>query len=1065
MKNLSDKPSQIYLVHENGQDKIWGRSSCELSHLTKEAAHNIFGSDINIIFTQNHFNITPLVSALFTKIEKSDVLVGLPGPISTNFKHLYKKYKEQYFSLVDHRNIFFYEEGLWCNGRIDEEENIKKLKIEKKPHHGKRSFKNRYEKYVERNLKNDNFQDKPKIILIPITGYLPFQNFENVNLKYKNEDYKLNEFRPKLIILESINERQFSFDSLKNLVDQISATGKKLVLHFSWPYLPKITSFLDYIHKNHPDSSVLHMGKVFCKEINKEIKEEKPKEFVSPLSLEGELWEATYHCDERVLKNKIRYILPDYRYEDISSAKNYDFIIDKDIINLKNSIDRNDYDINNAEINLLKYPPILNTFLPPNKMTRFVFDQETPSYLPLKESLERKIDDEELLSYFRGVESDLKPFDLGKHLMGLKTPRKIRKKTLLQTYLLNSLLDINKKTGTTTFYLANLHPSLGSRDKMKNELESFFSCVNDGLDGLWNYIFSKDKKLVELKDKISNYDVFEFLRNIDGNGSKLQIKLSSPVNFKSGRYAVNGLNIEEVRPTIAELSIDKEKIKNYKIIKSINIDVKTSYLRLEVEKEVKNYRSGKETSKSKYRIEYKDLSNFRYLPDKNVKSSILLLPGPIPYHTIKEEKILISQGYDSILLPFKEIIFFAYPGYNFLRVINQLKSFNELLTNEESELYNKDLAYSIENTNLNTKEKVFSKIEYDEEVKEKGSDTHLDNIVRKDILEKDEIEEEEKEKLGKLFDKITSIEETKRGISEYPTTPRDYSNQITLKVEFSDGTKERVNFPEDTLIRKFESGKYELYPIEEITPSDEILYVANRKSLDNELLEQFFSHVNYDLENILAPLTNLRTFYEELKEINFEGKFKWGTYSIIGLDGSEEEVERKTFQRLNWLSKSEKENLYYLLKSGFNDDYNEFEKYFSNDENIWKENLSTEQLWKIISKKNKISKGLLATIAKKLGLTLAETTFTQYISLIKDQKHYYFEDPINIKSIGKLIGNKKIIRNYQTINKHGKEISKVLIRIGRSISRVTSGNKRMGNEMDLYVSKYLKKCTVREVEK
>jgi len=1069
----SDYPANIYLLHENGQEKIWDRRSCELSFLSKDIIHNIFENDINVLFTQNHLNITPLIGALYTKIKKSDVLIGLPGPILASFKPLYKKYKKFFFSLLySGGSLFFYENALWCNGRVSEEEYIKNLEVEKKPYFGNRNFKQNYEKFVSKNMKNGNFQNKPKIVSIPINGYLPFQNFEDVNLKFKNKNYTLNKFRPKLIILESINERQFSFESLKNLINHLKNSDKKLILHFSWPYLPKLSNFLDYINENYPNSTTLHMGKILGKKIGDKIEINKPKKTVLPLSLEGELWENIYSYKEDELNDKINYILPNLDFDNVDSAKNYDFIIDDETIRIKNLIKNNDHDIQNTETNLLKYPPFLDTFLSPEKMTRFVINQDKPRYLPLSKSIECKINNEELIKHFKSIEKDLNPFDLVKYFKGLKTPRKIRKKTLLQMYLINEAFDIDKNLKAEYIYLANLHPSLGSQNEMKNDLKTFLLCIKKEVEKLQN-IFDKNKdNVINLINNLSENNFYNIERNLNGNKVRIKVKLSLPITYTRGEYNANKLINKKIDPIVAYFDIVNNKVNTFQLIKSINVEEKGGTVKLTVDKISENSFSRKQKTENCYNIEYKDLSNFRYLHNEYIRNSILLVPGPIPYHTIKEEKILISQGYDSLILPFKKIVFFAYPGYNFLRIVNQLKSFEELLTNKKSDLYKKDLAYSLKHTNIKSKRKIFSKIKKFDTLEKRKDDTHLDDVVRNDILEKDEVEED-KESLKEMFKDISSFDEKyNKSTSSSKTTISDrYSDQIRFKVEFYDGSTNYIDFPENSLIRKFESGKYKLNDVKDIKPSDKILYVSNRKTLDNELLEQFFSHVNYDLESILEPLTNLRIFYEVLKKTNYSGEFEWKELKAVSLgnqgDKSKEKtIEIKDLHGLKWLTKSEKENLYNLFKHGFKNNSEEFKQHYNSENNIWKDYLDEEELWSIMSKKSRFSQSLLASIAKKLGLKLAKSTFKMYCSKnIKDQKHYYFEDPINIKVIGKLIGNEQIIKNYETINRHGKEISKVLIKIGRSISRVVSGNKRMGNEMDLYVSKYLKKCTVKEVEK
>jgi len=1059
---------KIFLIpKKGGRKEIWGSDSCNLSKLTRIVTHNIFEKNLIVLFSQNNLNLTPLISALYVENQKSDVLLGLPGPIQNKFDPLYEKYKRKYFSLQCNKT-FCYRNAFWCRGKICEEEDIiEEVEIEKKPIHGNRRFRNEYESDIEKHLEEGDFEEKPKIVAIPIKGYLPFQNFEDVELKYKSKKYNLKNFDPHLVILEEINERNFNFQSLLNLIEEFNLEEKKLILHFSWPYLPNLSEFLDTIEEKYSNSIILHLGKTLGREINKQTKEEKPDDQLLELSLEGVLWESIYNFNQSNFAEKINYIFKNINQQDSPSIKNFDSLLDEEFTTLRDSI--NEEGLSKTEINLLKYPPILNTFLPPNKLTRYHWEEE--KYLPISEFLKINLGEREEVEHFKGLAYNLKPFDLGSYFAGLKTPSNIRKKTLLQMFLLNKIITIEKPMENNFVYLANLHPELGSRKALMEGIEVFLSHLKTKIVEIEKVIESRDisKIIKEVKDsKYLDLEVED-----EGNSKVLKIKLSSPFNYVLGNYGIDKLNLQNCEATISKIRVINNRIRNKEFINEFEIDKISDRIKLSI--------STNQQSKSRsYIFKYKNLNNFRYISRERIKKSILLVPGTIPYHTIKEEKILITQGFDTFLLPFEKIIFFSYLGNNFKRLSSQIRSFEELLINEESDLYEKDLSYSLNYSNLlrlKGEENILSQIDSTSEIKmdkEENDDSTIDKILREDIVERDELENDtEKNNLKKLFEDVSMDEISSKGREDKPRKHYDReTNHVNFKMEFNDGSSSEVGFPDDSLIRKLEPerNRYVLHPVEELEPGDKITYIADRKTLDNELLEKFFSHVEYDLESILEPLTNLRTFYEELKSANF--KFDgFGKKEIIRLGDTErenaevEELTTEPFKKLKWLNESEKQILFNLIKNGFEENRKEFNKYFKKENNIWKTHMSEEDCWEILSAKNRISQSLLADLANALGCTLAKSTFKQYCSKNISEKKYYFKDPENVRVVGKLVGNSRVIKDYKDINRYGRKITGIIIKIGKCINRVISGKGKQGNEMDLYVKKHLRECTITQVKK
>ena len=54
----------------------------------------------------------------------------------------------------------------------------------------------------------------------------------------------------------------------------------------------------------------------------------------------------------------------------------------------------------------------------------------------------------------------------------------------------------------------------------------------------------------------------------------------------------------------------------------------------------------------------------------------------------------------------------------------------------------------------------------------------------------------------------------------------------------------------------------------------------------------------------------------------------------------------------------------------------------------------------------------------------------------------------------------EICNDYETINDMGRKVGRILQIIGQSISRVTSGNSELLNELDIGIEKVIKKCMI-----
>lgn len=253
-----------YIPVSGQQFELYSKDKSNFSPISLDLIDTILKKKVTVVFSQGPLNITPFISCL-NAVSSNDnipnnIVIGLPKQI---FREKYKEYTIEYFSLLYRKILgssttnpfFFYKEILWCKGKIDEEKNeLFDLIIEKYPVHGKSDYRYAYEKAVTEKLQNGDYNKSPKIVLIPIEYAIPSNITEVRKIQFKETNYNIKDFNPRMVILESINERFFQFDHLKNLIKKTEDLKLKLVLHFSWPYLRGLNSFLsDPYIKEHSD--------------------------------------------------------------------------------------------------------------------------------------------------------------------------------------------------------------------------------------------------------------------------------------------------------------------------------------------------------------------------------------------------------------------------------------------------------------------------------------------------------------------------------------------------------------------------------------------------------------------------------------------------------------------------------------------------------------------------------------------------------------------------------------------------------------------------------------------
>jgi len=243
------------------------------------------------------------------------------------------------------------------------------LVIEKYPVHGNSLYRDAYEKAVLKKLQSGHYNKSPKIVLIPIEYTIPSNITDVSKIQFKEVNYDVKDFNPRLIILESINERYFQFDHLKNLIKKTGDLNLKLVLHFSWPYLRGLDNFLsDSEIKNNSDIEIFHFGKRFCLESKSKFR--KPPQFAIPLSLEGKLWDTVYYPESTNKSNISIFVQAnqhDSRSISLKSLINSYSTVDNRLQNIRNSVKFESIEDQFTK-NILIFPTIIDSFLTPSEI-------------------------------------------------------------------------------------------------------------------------------------------------------------------------------------------------------------------------------------------------------------------------------------------------------------------------------------------------------------------------------------------------------------------------------------------------------------------------------------------------------------------------------------------------------------------------------------------------------------------------------------------------------------------------------------------------------------------------
>lgn len=1097
-----------YIPVSGQQFELYSKDKSNFSPISLDLIDTILKKKVTVVFSQGPLNITPFISCL-NAVSSNDnipnnIVIGLPKQI---FREKYKEYTIEYFSLLYRKILgssttnpfFFYKEILWCKGKIDEEKNeLFDLIIEKYPVHGKSDYRYAYEKAVTEKLQNGDYNKSPKIVLIPIEYAIPSNITEVRKIQFKETNYNIKDFNPRMVILESINERFFQFDHLKNLIKKTEDLKLKLVLHFSWPYLRGLNSFLsDPYIKNNPDIEIFHFGKRFC--LESKSKFQKPPIQALPLSLEGKLWDTVYYPEKTKKSNISIFVLPtqqDSQSISLKSLTGFNSTVDNRLQNIRDSVKFENVDDNFIKTILL-FPTIIDSFLIPSeiKVRSYVDRIKATRYVTIQDFLKFKMEGEsQSFQLFQSLCSDIESSkDISRELRGLRTYSALNKKTLLQIYLIEEIHKAIKKirlihSGANSddeinLIIPKLHPFFETRKNNFDSLQYFFKSFSVLLNhiNLPNVIKKTNKivikigieELVIYEDNAIKIPSCESIHvNIDREKKyplevsltkepdfleisvslKIQIPYVRIEKFDTNYYQkeyCRGLDIYSLQITPDGRYFEKylSGFSNESKLYSNSLNYLIKY--------VTSTSTSSKTHQVHLNIDLIDLSSICHGSQEKIVKSRLLMPGPIPFQTISNGELYISQGYDALLLPFKEIVFFAYPGRNLQRIAKQFKLYKEIFSEESTRISNLDLLYSIEHMNKS------ERYEFPEKPLIEGivpqnmaeGDTVFDAAVRTELLDTSRASEDEKEEIISLKEIWNRIGRKKARSSNeyakpYSTVLPIQREQISLKIKFYDGTEDSISFMRGTLIRKRSGEDFILTQVDDLTEDDEILYIESieRESIDNFLLRDFVQEKGISLEQIFEPFSCLRLFYETLNSIDYCGEYP-----------------ADTMKKLYWLNETQNSALFKTIQILLREpNPAELDKQLCDVNNIYSGQLSPDQLIQAFTgRRNQITYEKLFKLAQFVGLSLAKDTFKQYCTFaINEHQHYYFKNNRDLLALGHLIGHQRIIDDYQIINSQGRDVGTILQIIGRSIARVTRGVSDQFSEMDASIEGKVKRCTV-----
>jgi len=507
-----------------------------------------------------------------------------------------------------------------------------------------------------------------------------------------------------LIILESINERYFQFDHLKNLIKKTGDLNLKLVLHFSWPYLRGLDNFLsDSEIKNNSDIEIFHFGKRFCLESKSKFR--KPPQFAIPLSLEGKLWDTVYYPESTNKSNISIFVQAnqhDSRSISLKSLINSYSTVDNRLQNIRNSVKFESIEDQFTK-NILIFPTIIDSFLTPSeiKVRSFIDRINAVRYITIQDFLKYKTEENsQSFQSFQSLCSDIESCrDISREFRGLRTYSAVNKKTLFQIYIIEEIQKVVRKifllqnresvNEEIRIIIPKLHPFFETRKNNYESLQYFFESFPFLLNHIkppnvvkkTNKIVIKagTEELVIFEEGRLKNPSYERIRKIIDKERKypLEISLTKEPDFLEISVTLN-VQIPFIRIEEFEESPFNKEYSNGLEIYHLKITSDGQYFEMflsDFSNESKIYSNllsyqikfitvtsiSSKAHQIQINIDLMDLSSISHSSQEKIVRSRLLMPGPVPFQTIANRELFIAQGYDALLLPFKEIVFLHIP--------------------------------------------------------------------------------------------------------------------------------------------------------------------------------------------------------------------------------------------------------------------------------------------------------------------------------------------------------------------------------------------------------------------
>ncbi|OPX59375.1 MAG: hypothetical protein A4E29_01324 [Methanomassiliicoccales archaeon PtaB.Bin134] len=1075
---------ELGVILDNRPHLLLSGARSKLGELTDIVFKSISDNPI-LIASYGDLNITAWLATKIAQNDSTDILVCLP---SQRFDVLYQKYTSQFFKLTrkddpSHAGAFAYLSLLWGKGRINEEtECIEDIEIESRPKLGNKRYKDAYERHVSAELnKSEKLGGKPKIIFVKYDFSLPKLNNERMEAKFKNGTYPNNTIHPKAVIIESANERGYNyFTGMPETISNLRSSNIKIIVHFSWPYLKGIQSFYRNLMEKVEDAAVVHFGNNLCKSLSKE----------SAVGIDGGLSEFAIEGERGPFfsTNKpsiFQVCMPNDGFtitptlEEAASYHNeYDDILE----------DMREESSRLSEENLflkglLLFPPFMDSFALPSDLTApIIMEGYGFRNIPVSEYLIRKLGEEKSkgLNFSTLADGLEKSCDIAYLIHNIHTYAQVTKRTMIQLQIIK-LIDnrmFSKGSGGNIYIiLADLHSMRGTgkstnqmivqlANSLKELPKSLPSIARCGQTGDLILSTQKGKFILSSEKSATMNDVKKFLNSelgisdqfaVEYNPEAEIITVSKQIRKGFITYGKEGCDWKGINRSINKLDLMTLSMREgggWCVQKVDDVQANPNASSLSIKMAMCEYQGStvkKQVDVFDVVIERHDFSRLSSLPLECVGKSHLMIPGPVPMLSIGDE-IRISEGFDSLLLPFIDVNFFVYPGRNMKRLAAQTAVIEKLFSNHPNEISDADLNMSLEmNNRIPSERRPKSRPAVKTALVDNPGDSPIDILIKNGQYShggSDQKDERELMTLKDIFRKI-GAGGTRKSPGNEQSSSRASREAITLRILMANGSESTASIGKGTIIRVLQEKEYVMRRVEDVEAGDMILYlsVETMEGIDEYFIRDYAEENSISLDMVYGAFDSLGKFISAVQKIKADTE------------------GHRMLDKLEWLNDVEREALFkyiqYLL--GSERVIDEIDSILDNL--TWSKYLGRDYLLNFGDcLKGRFDSSAAFKIAEAFGLSLKETTFEQYCGYARNKaRHYYFQEYQNIEAIGKLTGNRNLIEDAEKINDMGKKLSPLMIAIGRAISRVISKNANENNPMDVMLVDKLIMCQVLEV--